>query len=370
MKINSENILTLDANKNYYIANSTGEIKEAGLWQRFKCFFGVGDGRAKVQKLAEQVKAALLADGGVNSEDKLDAEMGRLDLTSSLSGASLKAIPTRFRADHADNVARADVGRLVEAKVNGFVSLHSNPNDLAASFRIHPDPQNLDYMKRIATMVAKSATVNVDANTDKETLGAEIAYRLRSFLSIVDVAINTPSPCWENRDNYTLPDGTQARLKLPLPVLNELSFKVFASCLFTQNGELINGSSAGMRLRSFPSSLLTGAVKDAVLNAEVPMDLVKTCNDAFLNCFSDPAAKFSDLHKGILDELRDEMVSRYGDAVDKNADVFAFGDGARMRELLEGVVQRATEENRLVRASEIKDALRNEYCSGAEKMVK
>ena len=33
MKINSESILTLDANKNYYIANST---------------FGVGDGRAKV----------------------------------------------------------------------------------------------------------------------------------------------------------------------------------------------------------------------------------------------------------------------------------------------------------------------------------
>ena len=118
MKINSESILSLDANKNYYIANSTGEIKEAGLWQRFKCFFGVGDGRAKVQKLAEQVKAALLADGGVNSEDKLDTEMGRLDLTSSLSGASLKAIATRFRADHADNVAKADAGRLVEAKVN------------------------------------------------------------------------------------------------------------------------------------------------------------------------------------------------------------------------------------------------------------
>ena len=33
MKLNSESILTLDANKTYYIANSTGEIKEAGLWQ-------------------------------------------------------------------------------------------------------------------------------------------------------------------------------------------------------------------------------------------------------------------------------------------------------------------------------------------------
>ena len=36
MKLNSESILKLDANKAYYIANSTGEIKEAGLWQRFK----------------------------------------------------------------------------------------------------------------------------------------------------------------------------------------------------------------------------------------------------------------------------------------------------------------------------------------------
>ena len=305
----------------------------------------------------------------MNSEDKLDAEMGRLDLTSSLSGASLKAIATRFRTDHADNVAKADAGRIVEAKVNEFVNLHSNPNDLAASFRIHPDPQNLDYMKRLATMVAKSATVNVNANTDKETLGPKIAHRLRSFLGIVDVAINTPNPCWENRKEYDLPDGTKARLKLPLPVLNELSFKVFASCLFNRDGEMIGGSVAGMQLRSFPSSLLTGAVKDAVLNAEIPMDLVKTCNNAFLNCFTDPAAKFSDLHKGILDELRDEMVSRYGNAVDKNADVFAFGNGARMRELLEGVVQSATEAGRLVRASEIKDALRNEFSIGAEKMA-
>lgn len=45
-------IRSLDANKTYYIANSTGEIKEAGTWQKFKCFFGVGDGRDKVQKLA------------------------------------------------------------------------------------------------------------------------------------------------------------------------------------------------------------------------------------------------------------------------------------------------------------------------------
>ena len=43
--ITLDNLRSLDANKSYYIANSTGQIKEAGLWQKFKCFVGVGDGR-------------------------------------------------------------------------------------------------------------------------------------------------------------------------------------------------------------------------------------------------------------------------------------------------------------------------------------
>ena len=40
MALNIDTIRSLDANKTYYLANSTGQIKEAGAWQRFKCFFG------------------------------------------------------------------------------------------------------------------------------------------------------------------------------------------------------------------------------------------------------------------------------------------------------------------------------------------
>ena len=61
MALNIDTIRSLEANKTYYLANSTGQIKEAGAWQKFKCYFGVGDGRQKVQKLIDQVKVALLA---------------------------------------------------------------------------------------------------------------------------------------------------------------------------------------------------------------------------------------------------------------------------------------------------------------------
>ncbi len=39
--ITLDTIRSLDASKTYYLANSSGQIKEAGAWQRFKCYFGI-----------------------------------------------------------------------------------------------------------------------------------------------------------------------------------------------------------------------------------------------------------------------------------------------------------------------------------------
>ena len=67
MSITATTLAQLDANKSYYLSNTTGTIKEAGLWQRFKCWTGWGDGREKVQRLAGAVKFALLADAAISS---------------------------------------------------------------------------------------------------------------------------------------------------------------------------------------------------------------------------------------------------------------------------------------------------------------
>jgi len=366
MKINSESILNLDANKTYYIANSTGEIKEAGLWQRFKCFFGVGDGRAKVQRLAEEVKAALLRDGGVESENKLNEEIGRLDLTTSISGEKLKEIATRFRADHADGVAKADAARLAEAKVEAFIQDYGPGSK---TFRIHPDPVNVKYMKQLAMMAAKCALAGVDANTDRKKLSLAISKKLAAFGVMLDTAINIRNLCCEKTHDYTKPDGTAGKSVLALPVLDKLGFKVFASALFKPDGSMKNSSDIFLALYSFSGSLLTGSVKNAVLNAEVPADLVKVCNDGFMECFNSSAAKLSDVHMAVLEDLRDEMSARYGKAINEKTHISSFGERSWMGRALKDVVERATAEGRLVGETEMKDALRDLFRHGAAKIA-
>ena len=107
--ITLDTIRSLDANKTYYLANSTGQIKEAGAWQKFKCLFGVGDGRQKVQKLIDQVKVALLEASGESDNAKLTTDIEKYDedryIDVSASGRSLAEIANRFAAANAEKIA-------------------------------------------------------------------------------------------------------------------------------------------------------------------------------------------------------------------------------------------------------------------------
>ena len=105
----------------YYLSNATGEIKKAGLWQKFKCFTGLGDGRAKVQRLVDHIKASLLADAAVKSDAALTDALDALDTTKSISSDDLKRIATNFKVVHADAIAKSDDMRTAKAIVDGVV---------------------------------------------------------------------------------------------------------------------------------------------------------------------------------------------------------------------------------------------------------
>ena len=52
MNINTTTLQNLDPNSSYYLSRS-GEIKRSGIGQWLKCFFNIGDGRAKAAALAD-----------------------------------------------------------------------------------------------------------------------------------------------------------------------------------------------------------------------------------------------------------------------------------------------------------------------------
>ena len=109
MALDIDTIRSLDASKTYYLANSTGQIKEAGAWQKFKCFFGIGDARQKVQNLIDAVKIALLKEVGESDNAKLTADIKSYDdnryIDLSASGRSLAEIANRFAAANAEKLA-------------------------------------------------------------------------------------------------------------------------------------------------------------------------------------------------------------------------------------------------------------------------
>ena len=109
MSLNIDTIRSLDANKTYYLANSTGQIKEAGAWQKFKCFFGVGDGRQKVQNLIDAVRLSLLEASGESDNAALSTDIETYDddryIDESASGRSLAEIANRFAVANAGKIA-------------------------------------------------------------------------------------------------------------------------------------------------------------------------------------------------------------------------------------------------------------------------
>ena len=122
MAISLDSIRALDTNKEYYLANSTGEIKEATLWQKIKCLTGLGDGRTKAARLAAEIKAALLASAGRAQDNALNESMRTLNLKRSLSGRTIKSIARTFSMGNADRIASVDAARVSETLVRSSMS--------------------------------------------------------------------------------------------------------------------------------------------------------------------------------------------------------------------------------------------------------
>ena len=368
MKINATTLQNLDPSKSYYLSNTTGEIKQAGFIQWAKCFFGIGDGRAKAAALAARVKEALLADGAIESETTLDEEIDGLDKTRSLSGSDLAAIASRFRASHAEAVGRADARRTAEDIAEEAV------NSLVAKRNVHPDPVSVGYMKRLAVYAATPAIERVADYSDRAAFEKAVRTKMNLLCTYVGSAALYSWQCrlgYPAEQNVMLPNGKKSHLAGPYFKLDELHFRLLLGCMAITNGN-INLSDFFLTLRNIPESDLPGLrsrIMAIPLKDAAQPDAVASFRDALIAAYNGhviDVGSQNGIPGGIPEnleeatrELLDEMRGIYGEeAVPQNANFFDFVPGDSFVETMKPLADAAGARHRPLNKPEMKDALR------------
>lgn len=373
MEINATTLQNLDPSKSYYLSNS-GEIKCTGFVQWFKCVFNVGDGRAKAAALAVRVKEALLADGAVESDDALDHEIRGLDTSYSLSGADLMGIASRFRASHSEAVGRADARRAAEAIAKDQVA------EWVKRTTAHPDPVSVGYMKRLAVYAAAPVIAKASTYADD----AAFKRAVRSKMNLLDTLLGEVALFarhgklrYPADQTLTLPDGKKFDSWGPRLKLDEVHFRLILACMADKDGDIrlqdcctalhnypeCDVKELEKKIKAIPlaDAARPGAVASfanafkAVYNAHV-MSVAKTSGNV---------GKMPSRVNDGLQELLAEMRGIYGeDAVHADSPIFAFVAGGRIVELVKPLADAADAGHRLLRPSEIANALREDCRCG------
>ena len=237
MNITAASLSRLEAGSDYYLSNTTGTIKKANLWQWFKCLTGFGDGGAKAQRLAEVVKASLLANAELQQDAALAGEIDRLDTKHSLSGATLRDIAGRFQSAHADAIAAVDARReahgLAEQVADASVA------DWVEKKRILAAPENVAYVRKIALYSVQHLE---EKAYGERKVPSDLKGRMETAMRKAIEAINTMEfmqAAQGSRLGFPLTkDNGENRPKLNTPrfKFDELHFRAVLAALTTRDG--------------------------------------------------------------------------------------------------------------------------------------
>ena len=366
MEINATTLQNLDPNRSYYLSSTTGEIKRAGFVQWFKCFFGVGDGRAKAAALAAKVKEALLADGQVESDAILDSDIRGLDTTRSLSGVELRGIASRFRASHTEAVGRADARRAAETIADELVGTWTQ-NRL-----IHPDPVSVGYVKRLAVYAASPVIANA-ANYDSDNA---LKRAMSSKMDLLQTVLRETAPFSQRcklgypvEQELTKPDGTKFMSRLPLLKLDELHFRLILACMTDGDGD-VRLNECYTALHNFPErdlAFLESEIKSIPLMDAARPGAVVAFKNAFMEKSNNYAVSHNCIYGGRIPKRVDGVLREYFGELRKIYGERAISQTASLADLvnnrmpffnaLQPFISTANAEHRLIRQSEVKQAL-------------
>ena len=381
MEITTSSLLSLQ-NGSYYLSNTTGEIKKAGLWQWFKCATGLGDGRAKVRLLADRIKTALLADASLKSDDALSHDINALDKTKSLSSSDLKRIAGAFKTAHSSAIAKSDAMR--EAKV----IVEELANDwVFKSKTVCNDPENVKYMKQLALYAARPVIEKAEEFADNK---AGLVSRLKSKMGLLQQAVGALEVFAHNANlgypmtrKSNLP-GREKPYDLGFSrfVLDELHFRFLLANLFDKHGNVVL-QSASIAAVKIPEAELMRR-KDAILSIKLGgpeksgsiaafqdemKNVERKTNDLIYSAFntSGNVGKLPPDVDAALKELVDETRAEFGEeAVPQNKRFFYLveGHGDKMS-IITPIIDEANANGKIVAGQDLKAPFREMAFKGA-----
>ena len=283
MNISLDTLSRLSANRTYYLSDE-GTIEKTGLLQWFKCVTGLGDGRAKAQRLAQAVKQSLLASAGIANDATLNSDIERFNgATYSLSGSSLSGIANRFKTAHSEAINKNELHR--EAYAIAEEAADAEIATWKKDERVVNDPnkpESLGYVRKIALYsvqhIMLEAAEKPDLLKNREALKRKM--RTRMFNTID--AINAAELAQRQNSGLGFPkskkDGKRemgfARFEF-----DELHFRAVLAALITKDGP-VKMADFVQRLSIYQEDILQER-KDALLKTTLEPPSVPWSGFAF-----------------------------------------------------------------------------------------
>ena len=238
--VNIDTLRNLDANKTYFLSSTTGQIKEASFWMRFKCAIGVQSARQKVANLVEAVRTTLLNAAEQTKDSALDTDIRTVDLKSMVKGSVIKDIASRFSAANEQKMVTAqakgvlkDVANLIARNVLKDYPGVAKSDDLVVIARHALKPA---LERQLPTCKNDNGDVVLDEDAFLATLGQKMLDIQGQLSQVIDSdALNGAQfdkhyakhviDTLYNKDG-TRNEKTVADLKTPMQVKVDVAFKV------------------------------------------------------------------------------------------------------------------------------------------------
>ena len=283
MNISLDTLSRLSANRTYYLSDE-GTIEKTGLLQWFKCVTGLGDGRAKAQRLAQAVKQSLLASAGIAHDATLNSDIERFNgATYSLSGSSLSGIANRFKAAHSEAINKTELHRQAYA-----IAEEAADAEIASwkqDERVVNDPnkpESLGYVRKIALYSVQHMMQQSAENPNLLKNRATLKRKMRTCMFRTIDAINAAEIAQRQRSGLGFPKSRvngKSEMVFARFEFDELHFRAVLAALITKDGP-VKMADFVQRLSIYQEDILQER-KDALLKTTLEPPSVPWSGFAF-----------------------------------------------------------------------------------------